>query len=175
VTTVRGPVRPFTARGLPKPGTIIQPGQAVPVQVRFSPLRAVSSSSSFTVAGSTGASATVNLAGTGLAPVNKFTASPTSVNFGTVKVGATATAWIDIANAGNQPATTTGASRLTRPFGTPYPVTRGLPVNGGSDLRIPITFTPPHVGAFSGRYRFTWSDRSGTHTLSVPLAGNAAG
>ena len=173
VTTVQGPAPPFTARGLPKPGSIIQPGEAVPVQVAFGPMQAASSTSSLTVAGSTGASARVTLSGTGLPPVSRFTASPTSVKFGTVRAERTATAWVHITNAGNQPAAMSGTRRLTRPFGTPYAVARGLPVNGGSDLRIPITFKPTKGGKFAAAYRLVWSDRLGTHAVEIPLAGRA--
>jgi hypothetical protein len=174
VTTVRGPARPFSARDLPTRGTVIQPGQAVPVEVVFRPTRATSSSSSLTVRTSTGTSATVSLGGRGLAPVSKFKASPGSVNFGTVKVGRTTKVWIGITSLGNEPATMKGASRPTVPFGAPYSVTKGLPVNGDSDLKIPIVFKPTRVGRFAGSYRLTWSDRLGTHTLVVPLSGAAS-
>jgi hypothetical protein len=116
---------------------------------------------------------TVSLGGHGLAPVSKFEASPGSVNFGKVKVGQAMRVWVGITNVGNEPATMKGASPLTVPFGAPYSVTEGLPVNGDSDLRIPITFKPTRAGRFAGSYRLTWSDRLGTHTLNVPLSGTA--
>ena len=173
VTTVGVPGQPFSARGLPKRGTVIQPGQAIPVEVVFRPTQAVASASSLTVAGGTGTSATVSLGGRGLAPVSKFKASPGSVNFGKVKVGQVVRVWVGITNVGNEPATMRGASRPTVPFGAPYSVTRGLPVNGDSDLRIPITFKPTRAGRFAGSYRLTWTDRLGTHTVNVPLSGTA--
>jgi hypothetical protein len=54
------------------------------------------------------------------------------------------------------------------PVGQPvYAVT--TIVNGGYDLRIPVTFTPATAGRSAGRYTFTWKDRAGLHTLTVPV------
>lgn len=171
VTSVIAPARPFTATGLPKPGTVIQPGESIPVKITFAPKLAVPYASSFTVAGSSGFSATVSLSGTGLAAVSKFTAAPGSVNFGRVPLSHTVRAWIRIANAGNQSAMMSGSSPLAAPFGAPYPVARKLRVNAGDDLTIPVTFTPTRNGTVSGAYRLTWTDQTGAHTISVRLTG----
>jgi Abnormal spindle-like microcephaly-assoc'd, ASPM-SPD-2-Hydin/PQQ-like domain len=175
VTSVRAPTGVFSATGLPAPGTIIHPGQSVVVQVTFAPHRAVSYAGSFTVTGRGGRAVTVDLSGTGLRAVSKFTASPRTVNFGSVRLGHRVTATIHVTNAGNQPSTMSGAARLVRPFRARYPVARGLPVNGGDDLTIPVTFTPRHDGTFTGTYRLTWTDRFGTHTLRVRLTGTGVG
>jgi len=47
----------------------------------------------------------------------------------------------------------------------------GLPVNPSDDLTIRVRFTPPRKGTFSTRYRLSWKDSSGTHTLTVPITG----
>jgi hypothetical protein len=173
VTSVTGPAGPFTAAGLPKPGTVIHPGQPVAVRVTFAPGRATSYTSSFTVTAS-GGSTTVALSGAGLRPVSKFTA-PTSVSFGRVPVGHTATAWIGVSNAGNLTAVAQGVSAPGGPFRALARVLPGLPINGGNDLRIPVTFTPARAGAFTGSYQLHWTDRFGTHTLTVSLTGTGTG
>jgi len=61
----------------------------------------------------------------------------------------------------------------SRPFRAPYPGDEGLPVDGGYDLRIPVTFTPVRVGTVTGSYRFSWKDRAGPHTLTVPITASA--
>jgi len=174
VTSVTPPAAPFGAAGLPALGTVLQPGQSVTVQVTFAPSRAGAASSSFTVTGDRGTAATVDLAGTGVPGVSRLTATPASVDFGSVPAGATAVAVVHIANAGNQPATVMGAGPLSRPFAARYPVARGLVLNAGDDLAIRITFRPPGRGQFTGAYRLTWTDRFGRHAVVVPLKGAGA-
>ena len=174
VTSVTPPAGPFSASGLPVPGTVIKPGQSVTVQVTFAPQRAGPAIGSFAVGGGSGAIATVGLSGTGVAPVTRFTASPRTVNFGAVPLGRRAVATIDIANTGNQPAIVTGAALLRSPFGARYTVASGLPVNPGEDLRIPVTFRPARTGTFTGLYQLSWTDRFGRHTLTVVLTGTGA-
>jgi hypothetical protein len=129
--------------------------------------RAVSSTAALTVTGASGTPATVTLSGSGQPAHSRFTAS-SKISFGKVAAGRTATRFIHIINAGTEAATVT-ATRLAGPFRAPYKVAAGLPVNGGYDLSIPVTFTPSSAGHVTGRYRFSWRDRSGTHTLTVPI------
>ena len=70
--------------------------------------------------------------------------------------------------------TVTSVAPLHAPFRAPYTVARGLPVNPGEDLRIPVTFTPTRSGTFTSVYRLTWTDRFGAHTLDVSLTGAGA-
>jgi len=171
VRSVRQPAAPFTTGNLPPTGSVLQPGQTVTVQVVFTPKRAGLATGSLTVTGSSGAAATIRLAGTAVAPVRQFTAFPAAVAFGHVRTGRKVTAIIRIANTGNQAATVVRVGKLRRPFHAVYPVTRQLPVNPGDDLKIRVTFTPRRDGRFRSSYRFTWADIFGTHTLIVPLTG----
>ena len=52
VTGVTGPGTPFSAAGLPRPGTRLQPGQAVVVQVTYRPMAAGPATGQITIAGS---------------------------------------------------------------------------------------------------------------------------
>lgn len=174
VSSVRPPAAPFTATGLPTPGTIINPGQSLTVQITFAPQQAGPAAGSLTVTGDSGTTATVDLSGTGVPPVSQFTASPAAVNIGPVHPGQTATATIHMANSGNQPVTVVNVAPLRSPFHAPYPVARRLVVNPGENLAIPVTFTPDTAGTFSSVYRLTWADRLGTHTLTVPLTGSVS-
>jgi outer membrane protein assembly factor BamB len=171
VTSVTAPTGPYTVLHMPRVGTVIKPGGSVPVQITYAPQQAVTSTSSFTVTVSNGTSATVNLTGTGLPPVTQFTASPSSVNFGSVPVGQTATVQVTVTNAGNQPSLMQPSALPGQPFGSPLQVASGLPVNGGYTLVLPVTFHPTKAGAFSGTYTLRWTDEFGKHTLAVPITG----
>jgi outer membrane protein assembly factor BamB len=173
VTSVSPPSAPFTATGLPSPGATIAPGQSVPVTVTYTPKAPTTAGpdqGSFTIDGSTG-NVTVGLAGNAVAGVSSMTASPATVNFGSVPLGQQATITVGISNTGNLPATVTSTSTPDSPFGTPTPVAAGLPVNPRYDLQIPVTFTPSSIGSISWTYQFTWTDAQGTHTVTVPVAG----
>ena len=170
IQSVSPPAAPFHAAGLPAPGTVLKPGQPIVVTVSFAPAAAGSGSSSFVIHGSAGAVA-VSLTGTAAAGVSQMTASPQPVSFGSVPLGQQGTATLDITNTGNLPATLRSASVLGAPFGTPAPVTAGLPVNPSYDMKIPLTFTPSSTGTVTTSYVLTWTDVKGTHTLSVPVSG----
>jgi hypothetical protein len=152
-------------------GTVIKPGASVTVGLVYAPQAATTSNSSFTITASNGTSATVTLTGTGLPPVTKFTASPSMVHFGSVRVGHTATVRVHVVNAGNQPSLMRRTPGPGGAFGAPLRVPNGLPVNGGYDLELPVTFHPTKAGAFTGVYVLKWTDRFGVHTLNVPITG----
>ena len=175
VTSVTPPTGNYRAFGLPKPGTVIKPGEAIPVKVIFRPQHAVTSNGSFTVNASKGTNATVSLTGTGLAPITKFTASPGVVHFGSVPVGHTATRTITVVNAGNQPSIMGQTGLPGGPFGAPLRAAEGLPVNADYDLVLPVTFHPAKAGAYHGTYTVTWTDRFGQHSLNVPITGTGVG
>ena len=173
LTRIVKPGGPFATSNVPHTGTVLKPGQSVTVQVAYTPSKAVNSSAALTITGSSGVAATVSIFGEGEPPISKFTA-PRQVSFGKVPVGHTATRFIHIVNDGNQSATVTTTS-LAGPFHTPYQVARGLPVNSGYDLTIPVTFTPGSAGHSVGTYTFSWTDRLGAHTLTVGITGTGLG
>jgi outer membrane protein assembly factor BamB len=167
ITRVSAPGAPFAVRALPRPGTVLRPGQSVTVQVGYMPRRVVSSKTALVIAGSSGTIARISLSGVAQPAHSKFTAPPRT-RFGDVRAGHTTTRFIHIVNAGNETATVTG-TRLTGPFRAPYRVEDGLPVNGGYDLKIPVTFTPAGAGRVTGSFRLSWKDEAGTHALAVPI------
>jgi hypothetical protein len=175
VTSVTPPTGPYTAQNLPKVGTVIKPGASVTVQITYVPQAVATSNGSFTVTASKGTSATVTLTGTSLAPLTKFTASPSTVHFGPVRVGHTARVLVHVVNAGNQPSLMKRTPGPGGAFGAPLRVPNGLPVNGGYDLELPVTFHPTKAGAFTGVYVLRWTDHFGTHTLNVPITGTGVG
>jgi outer membrane protein assembly factor BamB len=171
VKSVTPPTGSYRAIGLPKVGTVIKPGEAIPVGVVFTPQHNVTTNGSFTITPSQGTSVTVSLTGTGLAPFTKFTASPSVVHFGSVPVGHTATKLIEVVNKGNQPSLMGQTGLPGGPFGAPLRAADGLPFNQDYNLELPVTFHPTKAGAFHGTYKVTWTDRFGQHSLNVPITG----
>jgi outer membrane protein assembly factor BamB len=189
VASVTPPSSPFSATGLPAVGTQIKPGESIAVQVTYAPTAAGPASGSFTITDADSSSVTVNLSGSGAPPVTSFTvdtprsgaaaitrgaAPSTGLNFGTVKVGASATARIHVTNSGNQPSIITATTPLKAPFHAVYQIPAGLPFNPENELTQRVTFTPTKKGTFTAHYRLTWTDPGGAHTVTVTLTGTAA-
>jgi hypothetical protein len=164
---------PLTYRALPKPGTLLRPGQSVSVQVIYAPTKVVPAKVTLTVTGSSGAAARVAITGTSQAAVSKIIA-PKRVGFGDVRVGHTARRSINLLNDGNTAATVL-KTVLLGPFRLPYKVNDGLPFNGGYNLAIPVTFTPSRTGRFTGSYTFSWTDWFGTHAITIPISATGVG
>jgi hypothetical protein len=173
VRSVRAPRPPYSVTGLPAVGTVLRPGQSVVIQVVFGPSRPGQAPGTLAVTGSSGGTATAQLTGTGLPARGLFRATPAALGFGTVPVGTTAHSTITLANTGNEPATVDRASTLHAPFANRPNVPPGLPINAGYDVLVPVRFTPHRPGRFTARYTFTWTDVTGTHTLTVRVSGTA--
>ncbi len=173
VTSVTPPSAPFSASNLPVVGTKIIPGETIAVQVVFAPKSIGTSTGSFTIAGSSGSSATVSLSAIGTPAVSQLTATQPVVNFGAIRVGKKATAYINISNTGNTESLVNGVESVGTPFGAPLRPSARMPFNPSSDLLLPVTFTPTKAGRFRTKYVLTWTDVNGKHTLTVILKGRA--
>jgi Abnormal spindle-like microcephaly-assoc'd, ASPM-SPD-2-Hydin/PQQ-like domain len=172
VSSVTPPNSPFAVTGLPS-GTI-SPGASTTATVTYRPTAAETDTSQFVIDAADGTSLTVSLSGTGIAAVSQFTPSPASVAFGSVPLGTQATQTIDITNTGNVTETVKSTSPPWVPFGAPAPVANGLPVNPSYDIKVPITFTPASIGTVSSRYLLTWTDVTGTHSVTIPVTGTGS-
>lgn len=171
ITSRTLPTAPFRAINPPAVGTVIRPGQSIPVDVTYAPSKAVTSTGSITITGTHGAHVTVTLTGTGLPARTRFVASPGTVHFGNEAVGHGARVMISVRNAGNQPSLIQRTGTSGGAFRAPLKAQRGLQVNGDYNLVLPVTFRPPKAGPYHGIYKITWTDESGTHSLNVPLTG----
>ncbi|MGE5135689.1 MAG: choice-of-anchor D domain-containing protein [Gemmatimonadota bacterium] len=171
ITSVSQPTAPYTVASGPKPGTVLQPGESTTTQILFTPTWPGKYPATYSVTGSDGTTATVNLTGVGLPPTGLFKASPAAVNFGSVPVGQQKTADITLTNTGNEPATVVTTSTLRGPFTRVAKIAPQLGINASYDVQAPITFTPRHKGTFTTTYTFTWTDVTGTHSVSVKITG----
>jgi len=175
ISTESLPQAPYKVTGVPPTGTVLAPGQSFVATVIFTPTVAGQVYNDTLSVGSSAGSAVVSLQGQSISPSSLFQASPSPTDFSNVPVGKQAKATVTITNIGNEPATMTGSSPLSAPFHAALRVTPQLPVNAGYNLHIPVTFTPPRKGAFAVKYRVSWTDVLGRHTLTVPIHGNAEG
>jgi hypothetical protein len=171
ITSVSEPTAPYSVASGPKAGTVLQPGESTVAQVLFTPSWPGTYPATYSVTASDGTTATVNLTGTGLPPTGLFKASPSAVNFGSVPVGQQKTADITLTNSGNEPATVVTTSALKGPFTRVVQMAPQLGINAGYDVQAPISFTPRHKGTVTTTYTFTWTDVTGTHSVSVKITG----
>ncbi|XIE81135.1 choice-of-anchor D domain-containing protein [Streptomyces sp. SBR177] len=118
VTATAPPGAPFTATGLPAGGTVVPPQQSVSVQIGYAPTAAGDQTASLSVT-STHGTATVTLKATAVTGRARLTITPTSTDFGTVKVGQSVTRTFDISNTGNIPLTLTKAKAPAAPSTSP--------------------------------------------------------
>ena len=176
-STIPPPANPvFTITSQPSNGTLIEPGQAVTLNVTYQPTGTTGDSGTFTEPSSVtgGAPATVSMTGVGIVGRGTLTSQPGSVAFGDVALGQQASGSVNVSNTGNLPMTVTGFTQPGTPFGTPetVPVSAGFTLPPGDDVDIPVTFTPQSKSATSGAYTLTASD--GFHspqTLTIDVSG----
>jgi hypothetical protein len=170
VSSASPPTAPFSVTGLPS-GTV-SPGGSVTATVTYKPTAAGTDSSSFTINAGDGTSLTVDLSGTAVTGRGTLTAAATSLNFGSVALGRSATQTIDISNTGNLPVTITSTAAPAVPFAAHGAVAAGLPLGPGYDLQLPVSFTPTNAGPARDVYRFTATDGVGPpQTVTVTLTG----
>ncbi|WP_051969321.1 choice-of-anchor D domain-containing protein [Kitasatospora azatica] len=168
VATTTAPAAPFSASGLPAAGAQIDPGASVTVSVSYTPTVASppgGDSSQLTVTGADGLSVTVPLTGSAVVGAPHLTISPTSVDFGEVPVGGSATRTFDLSNTGNLALTITKAAPPTPPFAVPNPVAEGQQINPGDVIHQAITLAPTATGSASGQYLITGNDGQGAQTV----------
>jgi hypothetical protein len=173
VTSVTLPSAPFSLSNVPAVGTAIPPGETITVQVFYAPTSVTTSTGSFTITGSSGTPATTSLSAVSTAAQSQLTAANPVVNFGDIKVGKKALAYVKVTNTGNTESLVQRSSAVEAPFGMPLKPSAHMPFNPDSDLLLPVTFTPTKKGMFATLYKITWSDVNGKHTLTVTLTGTA--
>ncbi|MET9381675.1 choice-of-anchor D domain-containing protein [Streptomyces sp. NPDC002928] len=172
ITASVPPDAPFSAEGLPADGTALQPQQSVTVQVTYAPTAAGDHASTLSVTGQNG-TVTVDLTGTAVTGEAHLTITPTSTDFGQVKVGQSVTRTFDISNTGNIPLTITKAKAPAAPFHVSNPVSEGQVLGPEDVVHQAVTFSPTSVGAVSGTYELTADDGSGPHNEALTGTGTS--
>jgi hypothetical protein len=157
----------FTISGLPLPLTLTA-GQSTTFNVQFAPTTAGAVSGNVTIT-SNGANPTLNIpvSGTGVTP-GTLSANPTSLSFGSVQVGNTASLSETLTNTGGSAVTISQANVTGAGFsitGLTLPTT----LNAGQSVTFTAKFAPTAPGAVSGNLAIV-SDASNS-TLNIALSG----
>lgn len=142
----------FTLSGLALPVTI-QAGQSVEFTVTFNPQTSGAASATLTFASNANPSSIVaDLTGTGTNAEGQLTVTPTSLNLGSVAVGASGTASGSLTASGANVTITAASSNNSRfdLSGISLPVT----IQAGHSAAFNVTFSPQTTGAASATLTF---------------------
>lgn len=168
ITSASASTGVFQVSGLALPLNL-PPGGSASAKVTFAPTSASAYSAYLTFATNSWISAKVSLSGTGAQAVSSnIAASPGSVSFGSVPVGATATVPETLTNSGNSSVTVSQASIAGTGFsmnGLSLPVT----LNPGQGVTFSVSFAPPTPSSDTGN--LTISSNATQATLNVGLTG----
>ena len=158
----------FALNGVSAP-IVLEPGQTVAFNARFSPTTTGSQTGSFKVnSDASNSPLTISATGTGVAD-GGLTVSPASVNFGSVQVGVTQTVTETLTNSGGSSLTISAANVTGAQFsisGLTLPAT----LSAGQSASFSVRFKPTATGSASGSIAVA-SDGSNPN-LSIALAGS---
>ena len=172
ITGIKLPTAPFVASGLPKVGTVLDPQQTVTVAVVYTPPKAGNYSSYMTISSNHG-SVTVPMNGRAVTGDAHMSVSPLVINFGSVKVGSSATRSFKVTDTGNIYLTISRAAPPAAPFNTTKQIPEGITLDPDINLTQSITFAPTVPGHFTDQYRLNGSGGQGW--ISVELEGTGVG
>ena len=166
ITGLTLPRGPFRVTGLPAPGTVLAPREAVTASVLFDPARAGSYSSRLRVVTDRGAVAIPlsGAAGTGHA---LLAASAREISFGTVPAGRSRSAVLTVSNRGTVPLTITRAIAPLEPFSAPVPLPEGISLDPGASVHVRIVFAPTAPGPASSTYLIRGDDGRGATVVQL--------
>jgi hypothetical protein len=159
--------------GNPTPalGTQLTTGQTLTVPVTFAPTNPGAYTAQLNATTATGNGGTLGLSGTGSANGPSLTATPTSLPFGAIVAGTTASQNTLLTNIGSQPLTFQGFTLPTAPFS----VTSAPAVNSTLAPNVSVTLTVQFAPTVDGTFASgvtVQSDSTGG-ALAIPLSGGA--
>ncbi len=159
----------FSASGLNLPASLA-PGQSTSFTVTFAPQTAGSVSGSVAlISNAANATSSVQLTGTGANPAGALSASPASVNFGSVAVGSSATQNVTV-TAGTASVTISQASASGSGFsvsGLTLPAT----LAAGQSATFQVNFAPATSGSVTGSVSLTSNASNSPTTIAVSGTG----
>ena len=161
----------FADSGATFPVTL-NPNQAVTLQVEFDPTAAGAATGQLKITSnsSSGATTIVQLSGTGtVATTPQLLVSATSLPFGNVPVGSTATQSVTLTSSGTAPVTVSSVALQGAGFsdsGATFPMT----LNPNQSVTLKVQFDPTAAGAVSGKLTITSNSTTGSIT-QVSLSG----
>jgi len=176
------PSNGFALANVPTPGTSLAPGASLLVPVTYSPgsvQAAATSAFTFTTDDSANPQAwTVSLSAYGAQPAQLVLSSSsggTTLEFGSVPVGASSTGSFTITNTGGSTATITRASAPTSlAFVYSQSIAKGYQLQAGDSLSVNVIFQPDATGAQGATWQFATNVAS-TPDFAFNFSGTATG
>ena len=162
------PSAPFTVQGLSQ-DTTIGVGKSISATITYAPTVAGPANDKLTIV-STSGTLNVPLTGAAVSGFGNLQLSPSSLNFGDVTVGSTATVGFDATNTGTAPLTISKAKAPIGAFTTALPISEGQVLGPGQSIHVNMTFTPTAAGAQQAQYEITPADGQGA--MYVQMSGN---
>ena len=126
ISALTAPAAPFITTGAPAVGTVVQPGQSIAIGISFVPTVDGSFYDAISLTSSAG-TLQVPLTGSAAGP-GRMVATPSSIDLGSVYVGATASASFELANTGASPLT---ILKSKPPIGNGFSVDVDIPEGSG--------------------------------------------
>jgi hypothetical protein len=146
----------------------LTPGQSGSLTVAFGPASAGSQSGNISIASNAaGSPLAVSLSGTGVAATYQLSPSASSLSFGNVNVGSSATQNISVTNIGNSNIKISTITASGAGFSESGGANETLTPNQSTN--ISVTFKPSAVGSASGN--LTVTSNAQNSPLTIPLSG----
>jgi hypothetical protein len=169
ITNITGIIAPFSIVTPPTLPYTLTAGQWLDLTVRFTPTQSGGFTGQMNIQTNIeGLSQTVNLSGTGTAPVLSVTT--TSINFSTVMAGSSSDLPITLSNTGNETITVNTLSVTGIGFSL-VGATTPINITPGNSQTITVRFSPTDVVNYSG----SLSIQSNGGNQTVSLSGQGAG
>jgi len=174
ISAVDMPTAPFSVTGTPPVGSTLTPGQEITVNVTFAPVSLGSYSSTLEI-DSTGGNVVVAITGNATPP-GVLSISPTSISYGSVAVGSTASESFTVSNTGGTNLTISKSKPpATGPFTASTQLSEGTTLTPGESQTETVDFTPTAVGTVTDAWTINANDTSGVWTISFSGTGTLVG
>ena len=147
----------FSVNGLTVPATI-SAGQSVALEATFSPATTGSASGSISITSNAqNSSAAVSLSGTGVAASYTMALSPSTVSFGNINAGSTATQKVTLSNTGNSSVTISQVSASGAGISVGG-LSAAATIAPSQSVPLTVTYAPSAPGPVTGSITVTNSD-----------------
>lgn len=147
----------------------LAPGKTIMCDVTFSP-KAAGVVSSTVLMTNTSATLGIPVIGSGVAAAHTVSANPTSLSFGNVAIGSTASRSVTLTSAGNSSVaisavSTAGKGLIVGGLGS------GVTLNPGQSVSFSVEFAPTAVGSLAGSVTLTSNAENSPTTIDVSGSG----